>query len=70
MSGESEPEPVEEGVDMDRRSSLRCCSSQPNTLDGKTEMGLCGRITLSLGRNFGSRRLFFALSCATLGGVT
>lgn len=72
ISGQSESEQDEEVVDMDRLYSLRCCSSQPNTLDGITnrEMGLCGRITLSFGRNFGSRRFFFALSCATLDEMT
>lgn len=44
ISGELESEQVEEGVDMDRRSSLRCCSSQSNTLDGKTEMGFVAEL--------------------------
>lgn len=37
ISGQSESEQDEEVVDMDRLYNLRCCSSQPNTLDGITE---------------------------------
>lgn len=37
ISGQSESQQVEKGVDMEGLYCLRYCSSQPNTLDGKTE---------------------------------